>query len=165
MFTVQSKVFVRGMHGSDVTDFLERCDDAEYQRWWPGTHLRFHAVRRTPGKIGSVFFMDEMIGDHHTVMEGVLTELVRGRRMVCQMKKGVRLPAHLVIELEDTADGVHITHTFRAGFEGIGRVLDPLIRAHLGKNFERAMDEHVKTEFPRLAELLELERAVPKRSA
>jgi hypothetical protein len=58
------------------------------------------------------------------------------------------------LDLADDAQGVAITHTIEAGFRGLGRLLDPLLRLYLSHNFERAMDEHVRTEFPRLRDLL-----------
>lgn len=149
MFTLQSTTFVPGLRGQQILDFLLRCDDAAYQRWWPGTHLHY---RRT----GDVVFMDEWIGMHRTTLSGVITELVPGKRMVWQMKKLVRLPARLILDLDDDEerDGVHVMHTIEAGYRGPGRILDPLIRRHLGPDFPRAMDEHVRTEFPRLAAVL-----------
>ena len=60
-----------------------------------------------------------------------------------------------LLDLEDDAGGVTITHTIRAGFKGIGRIVDPILRAFLfSDEFERAMDEHVKTEFPKLRDML-----------
>jgi hypothetical protein len=36
----------------------------------------------------------------------------------------------------------------------VGRILDPLLRLYFSQDFARAMDDHVKTEFPKLMELL-----------
>ena len=47
-----------------------------------------------------------------------------------------------------------ITHTIRAGFAGAGRILDPLLRIYLSESFTTAMDEHGKTEFPKLRDML-----------
>lgn len=155
MITFQTEVFIPGVRGQDVIDFLENCNDAEYQRWWPGTHLQFHALYRTPEKIGSVFHMDEYVGERHLQMEGVITEYEPNRRFACQMKQyGVRLPAWLELDTRDEDGGVLLTHTLRAGFEGAGRVLDPVLRLYLDDTFAKAMDEHAKAEFPKLGELL-----------
>jgi hypothetical protein len=47
-----------------------------------------------------------------------------------------------------------VRHTIRAGFRGVGRVLDPLLRRYFSPAFAAAMDQHVKTEFPLLADHL-----------
>ena len=70
------------------------------------------------------------------------------------MKKVVRLPAWLTIEVVDSADGVVITHTITAGWGGVGRLLDPLLRLYLSPDFAVAMDRHVHTEFPLIGERL-----------
>lgn len=159
MITLQTSVFVPGVQGKDILEFLEWCDDTDYQRWWPGTHLQCHAVRRAPGNVGSVFVMDEYVGDRRVRMQGIVTRYEPGHRMTCQLKKGVPLPAHLDLETEDEAEGVLLTHTIRAGFGGLGRVFDPLLRLYLGGTFARAMDAHAKEEFPRLGALLRERRA------
>jgi hypothetical protein len=56
--------------------------------------------------------------------------------------------------LEDDDRGVTITHSIRAGFEGIGRMLDPAFRVYLSEKFASTMDDHVRTEFPKLETLL-----------
>ena len=70
------------------------------------------------------------------------------------MKKGVRLPAWLTIEVVDGADGVVITHAVTAGWGGVGRILDPLLRLYLSSDFAAAMDKHVHTEFPLIRDRL-----------
>lgn len=40
------------------------------------------------------------------------------------------------------------------GYEGIGRVFDPVLRLYLSPKFAQAMDEHVRTEFPKLRDML-----------
>ena len=51
-------------------------------------------------------------------------------------------------------EGVHIAHTITAGLRGPGRVLDPLLRLYFSRGFARAMDEHVRAEFPKLRDVL-----------
>ena len=71
------------------------------------------------------------------------------------MQKGFRLPAWLTLTVEDIEDSVRITHTIAAGFNGIGKALDPLFRLYLSRSFEIAMDEHARIEFPKLKEVLQ----------
>lgn len=159
MITLQTTVFVPGVQGRDILEFLDGCDDAAYQQWWPGTHLQFHAVRRTPGTVGSTFVMDEWVGSRRLRLKGVVTRYEPGRHFAAQLKKGVPLPAHLEIDTDDEADGVLLTHTLRAGFHGVGRALDPLLRLFVNAKFQRDMDAHAKAEFARLGELLQQRQA------
>ena len=137
-----------------MIEFLLRCDDTEYQRWWPGTHLRFHTLGPRPGEVGSAVFMDEYVGTRRVRLTAVVAEVVPGRRIVWQWRPLGRVPVRLVLELDEDATGVAITHTIRAGLDGVGRLLDPLLGLFFSADFERALDEHVRTEFPRLGSLL-----------
>jgi hypothetical protein len=101
--------------------------------------------------------MDERVGDRRVRMTGIVVEAKPGRRIVWQLKKGIRLPVWLLLELNDQGDGVTVVHTIRAGFSGLGRTLDPLFRLYFSDAFARTMDEHVRTEFPRLRDLLRAE--------
>lgn len=154
MVILRTTLRVAGLRAGEVVDFLLRCTDTEYRRWWPGTHLSFHTVERRPGELGNVVFMDEWIGDRRVRMKGVLNEWIPEQKLVWQLKLGVRQPVRLLLELQDEPEGVRITHTIQAGFAGIGRIFDPLLRLYFSKRFVRAMDEHVRTEFPKLAALL-----------
>jgi hypothetical protein len=157
MITLRTRVRVDGVRGRDITDFLLAPSDAAYQRWWPGVHLLFHHHRAVPGHVGSVVYIDERIGDRRVTMEARVVEAVPGQRVVWQMSWGVALPAWLALDLEDDGAGVTVTHTLRAGFEGIGGVIDPALRLYFSRRFRAALDEHVRIEFRRLGELLRAE--------
>jgi hypothetical protein len=154
MITLQSVSHVDGVSGSQIFDFLMNADDAAYQRWWPGVHLQFHALRRIPGDVGTVVFMDEFVGRRRVRLYGVVVEAAPGKRITWQLKKGVLLPAWLTLELVDQADRVEIRHTVRAGLEGVGRILNPLVRLYFSRSFAADLDKHVRTEFPKLESLL-----------
>ena len=154
MISIQSKVHVDGIQGTELLDFLLNCTDEQYQAWWPGTHLAYHTVERRPDHVGSVIYMDEYIGRRRLRMKGIVTEVAPGRRVVWQFKQIVRLPAWLVLVAKDHEDGVTITHTIQAGFRGLGRILDPVLRLYFSDEFERAMDGHAQAEFPMLAAML-----------
>ena len=154
MISMQSTTEVAGLSGADLVDFMLHCTDREYQAWWPGTHLAFHTIERRPGNVGNVVYMDEFVGKRRVRMTGVVTEVVPGKKLVWQFKKVLRLPAHLILEAADEENGVTITHTLQAGFRGIGRLLDPLLRIYFSEEFKKAMDEHARTEFPMLRKLL-----------
>lgn len=154
MIELKTDVAVKGISGRSVSDFMLQCTDADYQKWWPGTHLAFHTTRHVPGDLGNHVYFDEYIGKRRFKLRGVVVEVVSGKRVVWQMKRVFRLPAWLILALDDTPEGVVITHILKAGFNGIGRLLDPLLRLVLDQDFEHDLQEHAQTEFKRLAELL-----------
>jgi hypothetical protein len=155
MIVVESAIFVEGITTQEIFDFLLGATDESYRRWWPGTHLRLHALERHENHVGNVFYMDEYIGRRRVRMKGVVLEAERARRIVWQLKWWkVLLPVHLTLELADCDKGVALQHTIKAGFGGPGRVLDPLLQIYFSPQFASAMDEHVRTEFPRLSDLL-----------
>jgi hypothetical protein len=154
MLALRTRLRVDGIGASEIFEFLANPTDEAYQEWWPGIHLRFHVLERHGDHVGDVVYMDEYVGTRRLRMKGIVVEAVPGQRLVWQLKRAIRLPARLELELTDHAGGVAITHTTRAGFGGAGRILDPLLRLYFSKRFARALDEHVKTEFPLLRDLL-----------
>jgi hypothetical protein len=154
MLTLQTSIRVDGISGAEIFEFLANPTDEAYQAWWPGVHLQFHLLERHADHVGDVIYMDEYVGTRRLRMTGIVAEAVPGKRLVWRLKRVVRLPAWLELELTDYDGGVAITHTARAGFRGAGRILDPLIRLYFPEQLTRALDEHVKTEFPLLRDLL-----------
>ena len=150
MIELVTKIHVPRLRGREITDFLSDCDDAAYQQWWPGTHLRFHTVSGRGGSVGSHVFMEELVGTRRIKSTGEVVEFVPGKRVVVQMRHLVRLPVRLVIDLSDERDGVTITHVLRVGYEGVGGIFDPLLRLWFTDALQQAMDDHVRTEFPLL---------------
>jgi hypothetical protein len=147
VLTLQTKLRVDGITGTEIFDFLSRPNDRAYQQWWPGTHLQLHPVKGTGDKVGDRIYMDEYIGTRRLRMTAIVVEAVRPEKLVWQLKKEVKLPVWLYLELADHDGGVAITHTIRAGFTGPGRILDPLLKLFLSRRFAEAMDDHAKTEF------------------
>jgi hypothetical protein len=161
MITIQSQLHVDALKGNEIVNFLLSCTDLAYQAWWPGTHLQLHTLACFPNRVGNVVFMDEFIGKRRIKMLGVV-EVAEPTKLVWQLKKGILLPVRLILELVDDAAGVTITHTVRAGFDRLGRMFDPLFHLYFSEAFGRALDEHVKTEFPKLRDLLRrLDQAAP----
>jgi hypothetical protein len=147
-------VRVDGIAGAEIFDFLANPNDESYRAWWPGTHLQLHTVERGDDHVGDVLYMDEYVGKRRLRMSAVVTEAVPGKKLVWQFKKGIKLPARLELEFSDYPGGVTITHTVRVGFRGGGRVLDPALRVLLSRAFAKDLDDHVRTEFPLLRDLL-----------
>src|SRR6266536_1007270 len=98
--------------------------------------------------VGDILYGDEYVGKRRLRWAVIVTEAARGKRLVWQFKRGIRLPARLELEFSDHDGGVAITHTVRAGFRGAGRVLDPALKIFLSRTFANDLDEHVRTEFP-----------------
>jgi hypothetical protein len=130
------------------------CNDELYQRWWPGTHLSFHTITKSPNNVGNVVFMDEFVGDRRIATKATVREIVDGRRIVWQMRKVASLQVFLILELEDMDDGVRLKYTIKAGFSGIGRIFNPIFRTYFTQVFTEAMNKHVRTEFPKLRDML-----------
>ncbi len=102
MLTLESRVTVPGLTGAEITTFLSECTDAGYQQWWPGVHLHLHSLTAGGGAhLGDEIFMDEFIGTRRLRMTAVVVEAEPGRKIMWQMKKGIRLPAWLTIEVVD----------------------------------------------------------------
>lgn len=154
MITIQSRIHVDQIGGIEIFNFLINPTDREYQRWWPGTHIQLHNCVQNPNNVGNIVYMDEFVGKHRVKMMCIVTEAEPGKKLVWQMKKLIRLPVWLVLELKDGKEGVEITHTIKAGWEGVGRILDVIFRIYFSDEFTKAMDEHVKIEFPKLRDLL-----------
>ena len=154
MLTIQTKVRVANITGAEMMHFMLHCTDREYQSWWQGTHLEFHTIKCWPNDVGNLVYMDEIVGKKRVKMMAIVTEVIPGRKIIWQMKKLVRLPVWLAIDFTDDTEGVLLTHTIRAGLEGVGRILDPVLRFYFSNEFRRAMDEHAAIEFPKLGEML-----------
>jgi hypothetical protein len=154
MIIMETEVEVEGLSGVDVTDFLLNPTDENYRKWWDGTHIEFHILKSYPGHIGDIVYMDEFIGRHRIRMKGVVENVVPGELIIWQLKKIVKLPLRLLLKLENNENGVKITHAIKVGFKGVGKILDPIITFFIPGDFIEAMDEHAKTEFQKLRDLL-----------
>ncbi len=154
MITLRTQMELPGITGNEIVQFLLNCTDEEYQRWWPGTHLSFHTIQRHSGDVGNLVYMDEFIGQRRVKGKAIVTEIVPGQRVAWQMVKLIRLPVWFTLDLKDQGDQVRLTHTIEAGYRSIGSVLDPLLRLYFSPGFAKAMDDHVREEFPRLRDML-----------
>ncbi|MDI6742479.1 MAG: hypothetical protein QMD11_07020 [Smithella sp.] len=154
MVTLKTIINVTGITSKDIYDFMLNCTDADYQRWWKGTHLFCHTVKQYPGNIGNVIYVDEYVGKYRLKGYAVIARLVPYSEMVYQIKKMVKLPARFTMKFEDVEGGINIIHIVEAGFHGIGKILDPLIRLYLSDEYEANLNAHAQEEFPELAAML-----------
>jgi len=138
-------------------NFMINPCDQRYSDWWPGEHLHFHIAKHgNENHLGDVVFMDEYLGKKRrlTFFAAVITASYPNK-IEWQMKKaGLRLPAIVELELNDTDEGVRLKHELRIGYSGIGKLLDPFIKLYFNKSFRKALEEHCKIEWFKLAEYL-----------
>jgi hypothetical protein len=99
-------------------------------------------------------YFDEYVGKRRLKFRGIVVKNIPGKNIVWQMKKVIKLPAWLALEFEDNDEGVTITHTFKVGFTGIGRLFDPFMKLYFTGGFIKALDEHAHIEFTKLAGIL-----------
>jgi len=138
-------------------DFMINPCDERYSGWWQGEHLQFHIVKHgNENHLGDVVFMDEYLGkDRHLTFHAVLITAKNPNKIEWQMMKAkLRLPAVVELELNDSDEGVKLKHELRIGYSGIGSLLDPFIKLYFNISFQRALDEHCKIEWFKLAEYL-----------
>lgn len=69
-------IFVAGVCGREITDFLLDCTDDRYRQWWPGTHLELHALSHRRGHVGDIVLMDEYVGKHRVRMQAAVVRVV-----------------------------------------------------------------------------------------
>jgi len=138
-------------------DFMINPCDERYSGWWPGEHLQFHIVKHgDENHLGDTVFMDEYLGKNRRLtFNAVVITADAPNKIEWQMKKvGIRLPAIVELSLADSSDGVLLKHELRIGYSGIGRILDPFIKLYFNKSYQKALDEHCKIEWFKLAEYL-----------
>lgn len=85
----------------EIFNFLINPTDSEYQSWWTGTNLELHLLKHDPNNIGNIVYMDEFIGKHRVKMAGIVIEAEPGKKIIWQLRKLIRLPIWLSLELED----------------------------------------------------------------
>jgi hypothetical protein len=154
MIEIRTEVKLTGVSGKKISDFLLRCNDQEYQNWWPGTHIAWHTKRQHPDDLGNVVHFDEYVGKRRLKFDAVVVKYVPGKEVIWQMKKFIKLPAWLIIGFEDNQTGTLLLHTIKAGLPGLGRLLDPLLKLFFTEQFRKDMDEHANIEFNKLSLIL-----------
>ena len=154
MITFKTVTQVKGLTSSRFCEFMINCNDTDYQRWWPETHLQFHTIIRYPGEIGNIVYFDEYIGTTRLQTKAVVKRYEPGRLIEWQMKRFILLPVKILISVQMLPVGLEIQHVVSIGFDGILSILDPLFRILIPKNLENNLDGHVRTEFCKLTSLL-----------
>lgn len=153
MIIFKTEVEVGGLTGKEIYNFLINCTTEEYQRWWKGTHLIFQTLKRYPDNIGNVILMDEYIGKYRLKLKALVVKAIPSVEIIWQVKKIVKIPVWLSVSFEEVESGVRVIHKITAGFKGT-RIFDVIFRIFLSADFEKAMYEHAKIEFPKLKDIL-----------
>ena len=138
-------------------DFMINPCDQRYSEWWPGEHLQFHIVKQgNENHLDDIVFMDEYLGKNRRLtFYAVVITASPSHKIEWQMKKaGLKLPAVVEFELNDTDEGVKLRHELRIGYSGIGRLLDPLIKLYFNKSFRISLEEHCNIEWFKLGDYL-----------
>lgn len=169
MFMLETRAHVAGLSARAAYDFMIVPLDREFQAWWPGTHLVSRVLRQgvaadgRPHPVGTLIYLEQMIGRFHVRETAEIVEALPPRRFVRRVIKGFRLPIFIAFDLEEDDAGLTIIHTIQAGFRGLGRVLDPLFRLYFTRRFAEALDEHLRIEYVLLREVTQ-PAAAPARS-
>jgi len=151
------KLTVPNVTAKQFYDFMINPTDERYSAWWPGEHLQFHIVKKgNADHLGDIVFMDEFLGKNRRLTFNALVITAdRSRAITWQMiKAGIKLPAYVTLALDDTSDGVLVSHELTIGFNGIGKLLDPFIRLYFNKSYQEALSTHCHKEWPMLADIL-----------
>lgn len=160
MFTLETRAHVAGLSARAAYDFMIVPTASEFQTWWPGTHLVSKVLRQgvaadgKPSDIGTRIYLEQMIGPFRVRETADIIAATPGRSFTRQVIIGMRLPIFITFDLEDDADGVVITHTIRAGWSGVRRILDPLFRLYFTAAFAAALDEHLLIEYELLRDVV-----------
>jgi hypothetical protein len=87
MLTIESRFFVAGVCGREITDFLLDCTDDRYKAVVAGYHLELHALSRRRGHVGDIVLMDKYVGKHRVRMQAVVVHVVPGQKIVWQLRE------------------------------------------------------------------------------
>ena len=115
-----------------------------------------HCKKGEKNHLGDTVFMDEFLGKNRRLrFHAIVITSNRPSRIQWQMKKaGLRFPAAVELKLNDTDEDVMLRHQVRIGYSGIGRLFDPFIKLYFNKSYQKALEEHCKFEWFKLAEYL-----------
>jgi hypothetical protein len=138
-------------------NFMINPSDEQYNLWWSEEHIQFHIVKYgDEAHRGDLVYFDEKVGDKHRLsFHAIVAETSRPNVIVWQMIwGGIKLPALVKLRLNDTSDGLELSHELRLGFNGIGKPLDFFIGLYFNKSFRKALETHCNIEWFKLRDML-----------
>jgi hypothetical protein len=154
MIEYTTTIEIKDITSKKIIDFMITCTDAEYNNWWPGTHISFHELIHKPDIIGSSVYFDEFVGPIRLKFHAIISNYIPDKLIAWQMKKLILLPAKLILQTEQQNNDVILKHSLLIGFKGILSILDPIIKVFIPKNLEAELNEHARHEFGILPEIL-----------
>ncbi len=151
------KQLIPNLTAEQVYQFMINPSDECYCKWWEGEHLQFHISKYGNSEHrGDTVFFDEYLGKKHRLT--FFARVVKADKpniIVWQMVKvGVTLPAFAALRLQDSSQGLMLTHELRLGFGGVGKIFDPFIKLYFNNSFKNALKEHCNIEWFKLRDLL-----------
>ncbi len=158
MIEYTTTIEIKDITSKKIIDFMITCTDAEYNNWWPGTHISFHELDHKPDIIGSSVYFDEFVGRIRLKFHAIISDYIPDKLIAWQMKKLILLPAKLILQAEQKNNDVILKHSLLIGFKGILSMLDPIIKVFIPKNLEAELNEHARHEFGILPEMLKSRR-------
>jgi hypothetical protein len=101
-------------------------------------------------------YMNENLGEKRCLsFHAVVVKANRPNKIIWQMMKfGIKLPAFVEFELQNFSDELLLKHELKLGFNGIGKLLDPIIKIYFNKSFQEALETHCNIEWYKLRDLL-----------
>ncbi|MDJ0924004.1 MAG: SRPBCC family protein [Acidimicrobiia bacterium] len=106
-------------------------DFANVEKWDPGV---VSAAKSTSGdvRVGTAYDLVISYGGREMAMTYVVTDYMPGRKIVLE-GNGSRVKAVDVIDFIDEGTGTLVTYTADLSLKGLGRLVEPLLKARLSK--------------------------------
>jgi hypothetical protein len=154
MIIMHTTSTVKDLSAKDTLNFLINCNDEMYQKSWPGVHIQKHQIKRGGNDhIGDVIYAFEHVGEFTIEVRMKITKYIPEKLLefrVSMRRTGFLVPIFLIVETEDSPEGVHLSNKFLIGWNGFGKVFDSIIEMFFHK-LRYAMEEHTKIEWPLIA--------------
>ncbi len=150
------KQLIPNLTAEQVYKFMTNPSDENYCKWWEGEHLQFHIAKHGISEHrGDIVFFDEYLGKKHRLtFYARVVKADKPNIIVWQMVEfGVKLPALVTLRLQDSSQGLMLTHELRLGLGGIGKMFDPFIKLYFNNSLRNALEEHCNIEWFKLRDL------------
>lgn len=152
MIIMQTTSTVENLSAKEAQDFLINCTDEMYQKSWPDVHIQKHPIKRgRPDHVGDVVYAFEYLGKFTIEAKMEVTKYIPEKLIEFRVsigKTGSLVPVVFLFETKDCMEGVYLSNKFFIGWDGIGKIFDPIIELFFPKELRNAMEEHILTEWP-----------------
>lgn len=159
MIIIPVDVKVKGLSAKDAMMFLIDCNDEMYSKSWPGVHIQKHRTKQGgPDHIGDVVYAFEHVGKGSLEVTMEVTKFTPYSYLEFRCKAGwigSLIPIIFYAEAEELpGDILHFKNTFKVGWNGIGKIFDPIIRLNFSEEFLAALHHHVSIEWQMISDSL-----------